>query len=135
MLLGKGEAMKDVVLVAIGGALGALLRFGIGGWIQSNVLTFPVSTFLVNLVGSFLLGFVMYAAEFGGMVSREFRIFFTIGFLGSFTTFSSLEYESLRLLESGEVLFFLWNLVGNALLGLGAVFSGKILAVAFFWRP
>lgn len=124
--------MKDIAFVALGGALGALLRFIIGGWIQKDILIFPLGTFLINLVGSFFLGFIMYAVEFGGMVGRELRIFLTIGLLGSFTTFSSLEYESLRLLENGEVILFFWNFLGNLLLGLGAVFSGKMLAVFLF---
>lgn len=127
--------MKDVILVITGGALGALLRFGVGGWIQKNVLAFPLGTFLINLIGSFFLGLIMYSAEYGGVVSRDFRVFFTIGLLGSFTTFSSLEYESLRLLEKGEFLLFFWNLVGNVVLGLGAVFSGKILAMVLFRWP
>ncbi len=125
--------MKDALLVSIGGAIGAFLRFFIGGWIQRNILTFPLSTFVINVVGSFMLSLIMYSAEYGGLVSRDFRIFFTIGVLGAFTTFSTLEYEAFRLLEQGKWWFFAADLGGNVLLGLGAVISGKIIA-NLLWR-
>ncbi|MGC8778191.1 MAG: fluoride efflux transporter FluC, partial [Candidatus Caldatribacteriaceae bacterium] len=91
------------------------------------------STLIINVVGSFFLSLLMYSAEYGRLVSREFRIFFAIGVLGAFTTFSSLEYESLRLLEMGESLLFLLDLLGNVILGFGACLSGKIVA-NFIWR-
>jgi len=125
--------MKDMFLVSIGGAIGALLRFVVGGMIQKNNLSFPLSTFVINVVGSFLLSLLMYSVEYGGLVSREFRIFFAIGVLGAFTTFSSLEYESLRLLEMGESFLFLLDLLGNVILGFGACLFGKIVA-NLVWR-
>lgn len=125
--------MRDVLLVGFGGAIGALLRFLVGGIIQKNTLTFPLSTFVINVVGSFFLSFLMYSAEYGGLVSREIRIFFAVGVLGAFTTFSSLEYESLRLLEVGEYFLFLVDLLGNVVFGFGACLSGKIVAT-IIWR-
>ncbi|NSW75887.1 MAG: CrcB family protein [Candidatus Atribacteria bacterium] len=125
--------MRDVLLVGFGGAIGALLRFIIGGIIQKNTLTFPLSTFVINVVGSFFLSLLMYSAEYGGLVSREIRIFFAVGVLGAFTTFSSLEYESLRLLEVGEYFLFLLDLLGNVIFGFGACLSGKIVAT-IIWR-
>jgi|YNPMSStandDraft_2_1061718.scaffolds.fasta_scaffold01250_10 CrcB protein len=125
--------MKDVLLVSVGGAIGALLRFIVGGLIQKNNLSFPLSTFIINVVGSFLLSLLMYSAEYGGLVSREFRVFFAVGVLGAFTTFSSLEYESLRLLEMGESVLFLFDLLGNVIFGFGAAISGKIVA-NLVWR-
>ncbi len=125
--------MKDALLVSIGGAIGAFLRFSIGGWIQRHVLTFPVNTLVINVVGSFLLSLIMYSAEYGGFVSRDFRVFFTIGVLGAFTTFSTLEYEAFHLLEQGKWSFFIAYLGGNIVLGFGAVISGKIMA-NLLWR-
>jgi len=125
--------MKDVLLVSVGGAIGALLRFIVGGLIQKNNLSFPLSTFIINVVGSFLLSLLMYSAEYGGLVSREFRVFFAVGVLGAFTTFASLEYESLRLLEMGESVLFLFDLLGNVIFGFGAAISGKIVA-NLVWR-
>ncbi|MCX7667352.1 MAG: CrcB family protein [Atribacterota bacterium] len=125
--------MRDMLLVSFGGAIGALLRFLIGGIIQKNTLTFPLSTFIINVVGSFFLSVLMYSAEYGGLVSREARIFLAVGVLGAFTTFSSLEYESLRLLEAGEYFFFLLDLLGNVVFGFGACLSGKIVAT-IIWR-
>ncbi|MEN3185707.1 MAG: CrcB family protein [Atribacterota bacterium] len=125
--------MRDVLLVSFGGAIGALLRFIVGDIIQKNTLNFPLSTFVINVVGSFLLSVLMYSAEYGGLVSREVRIFLAIGVLGAFTTFSSLEYESLRLLEAGEHLFFLLDLLGNVVFGFGACLFGKIVAT-IIWR-
>lgn len=125
--------MRDALLVGFGGAIGALLRFLIGGIIQKNTLTFPLSTFVINVVGSFFLSLLMYSAEYGGLVSREVRIFLAVGVLGAFTTFSSLEYESLRLLEVGEYFLFLVDLLGNLVFGFGACLSGKIVAT-IIWR-
>ncbi len=77
----------DVLLVAVGGAAGAMARY-----LVDVAVGTPTSTFLVNVVGSFLLGLVLYDAELGG-VSETVRLLTAVGFLGSFTTYSTFAFE------------------------------------------
>lgn len=122
--------MKELILIAVSGAIGAVARFLLSGWFQSLITFsfFPLGTWLVNLIGSFFVGFIMYTAEISGVINRELRIFLTIGFLGSFTTFSTFEYESFRLLEDREYFYFLLNSGGGFGVALFSVFLGKIMA-------
>ncbi len=85
-----------------GGALGALGRYLVAGWLQSWAgSSFPWGTVGVNLIGSFLLGFVIKASLLGGWTG-ELRLFVAVGFLGAFTTFSTFAFEALELLRSGQ---------------------------------
>ncbi|MEQ9568693.1 MAG: fluoride efflux transporter CrcB [Longimicrobiales bacterium] len=108
--------------VALGGALGALARWGLSDWVQGRTgLQFPWGTLAVNLVGAFLLG-LAYGAFEHVELSADLRAFLTLGFLGAFTTFSTFSYEGVLLLQSGETA----RAVGY--LG-GSVVSGVLLAV------
>lgn len=91
-----------VLVVALGGALGAVSRYGLSGWVQGfSDTTFPIGTLVVNVVGSFLLGLSLYLLE-STAPTTEVRSFVTIGFLGAFTTFSTFSYEAVVLLQGGE---------------------------------
>ncbi len=106
----------------IGGAAGAAGRYLLAGWVQSTAdAAFPWGTVAVNLVGSFLLGFVLQAGVSGG-VSVEVRLLLAVGFLGAFTTFSTFAYESLELLRAG--------LTQSALLYVGVNLLGGLFLVA-----
>lgn len=126
---------RDLLWVAIGGAIGAVVRFLLSGWVQNLVALsfFPLGTWIVNLIGSFLLGLIMYVAESGGMLSHELRIFLSIGLLGSFTTFSTLGYESFRMLEEKEYVYFLLNSGGSFGAALFSIFLSKMI-VSLLWR-
>jgi fluoride exporter len=88
--------------VALGGALGAIARFGVGGWAGGwAVSAFPWATFLVNASGSTLLGFVHGALPPPGKAPSR-RAFLTVGLCGGFTTFSAFDQEVLALLQRGE---------------------------------
>lgn len=115
--------------IGAGGFLGAILRYWVSGWIQAGAITFPLGTLGVNFIGSFLLSLVMFLSEFKGYFNEEVRIFLTIGLLGSFTTFSTFSYESLRLLEQQEHLLFSANVIGSVALTLLAVYLGKIITL------
>ncbi len=120
--------MQMWLLVGIGGFIGAIFRYLTSGWIQGSIATFPVGTLGVNTAGSFLIGFVMYLSEYGGVFSEETRVMLTLGVLGSFTTMSTFSYESFRLLEQHELLLFGANLLLTVLFALLAVYAGKICA-------
>lgn len=125
--------MEEILIIGIGGAIGAVLRFIISGMLQSSFSAFPAGTLGVNVTGSFFLGFIMYAAEFGGVFGEKMRVFLTIGILGAFTTMSTFSYESFKLFENGYTLLFLINVFATVLLTLLAVYSGRALAIAI-WR-
>ena len=92
--------MTRVALVALGGAIGSVARYGVGA-LAAQLLgqAFPWGTLLVNLTGSFLIALVMQVALSGSALSLELRIFLTTGILGGFTTYSSFNYETLALLH------------------------------------
>jgi CrcB protein len=117
-----------VLMVALGGAFGAVARFGLGGWVQSVVdTTFPLGTLFINVLGSFLLGFSLPFFE-GLAWSADTRTLVTIGFLGAFTTFSTFSYEAVVLLEGGEWGRGAFYVIGTFLLGLAGLVSGLTLA-------
>lgn len=117
-----------VLMVALGGAVGAVARWGLGGWVQSLLdTTFPLGTLFVNILGSFLLGFFMPFFESLAW-SSDVRTLVTIGFLGAFTTFSTFSYEAVVLLEGGEWGRGAYYMVGTFLLGLAGLVSGLALA-------
>ncbi len=118
-----------VMLIGMGGFVGAISRYWISGWIQSGAIVFPLGTLGVNFLGAFLLSLVMYLSEFKGYFNEETRIFLSIGVLGSFTTMSTFSYESFKLLEQNEMVLFSANIVGSVVLTLLAVYLGKLIIV------
>lgn len=111
--------------IALGGALGSLCRYWLGGAIQRAWLgTFPMGTLVVNLTGCFLIGlFLQYALD-STSVNAELRVFLTIGFCGGYTTFSSYSWETLRLLQTGEWGKALVYSIGSVVIGLLATAAG-----------
>ena len=108
--------------------MGAIARYGLSGLAQRITPSFPLGTLLVNLLGSFLLGFLATLFIERVMVSAELRLFALIGFLGAFTTYSTFSLESLNLVRSGEWGFVILYVGGNFIGGLLAVGLGVMLA-------
>ncbi len=118
----------NVLLVAIGGAISAAARYLAGLWIAARFgADFPWGTFFVNVTGSFLIGIVLVLVQ-GGTLPAGARLFVAIGILGGYTTFSSFSYETLQLLNNGDVMPVLLNTLGQLLLGLLAVYLGVAFA-------
>lgn len=119
--------MRTAVAVAVAGALGALARYGIGGLILTRTgRTFPWETFVVNMSGSFILGFLFTVMAEQLTTASWLRAAVTIGFVGAYTTFSTLEYESYRLLENGALGLAAANILGSVVAGLLAVYLGIV---------
>lgn len=115
----------DLSLVAAGGALGAVARYLVNRWVADWLgAQFPYGTLAINLSGSFVLGLFLTLLAARGQSATEQRLFFAVGFLGAYTTFSTWTYESAALLADGAPLAALFNLFGSLLLGLLAVFVG-----------
>jgi CrcB protein len=113
-----------ILVVALGGAFGAMARYGLSGWVQGLMnTTFPLGTLVVNVVGSFLLGFALYLLE-STAPTTEVRSFVTIGFLGAFTTFSTFSYEAVVLLQGGEWTRGGLYVGGSLVLGLMGILMG-----------
>lgn len=116
-----------IFMVAVGGGIGAVARYGVGGWVQGfSSTSFPLGTLAVNVLGSFLLGLSFYLLE-SLAVSAETRAMVTMGFLGSFTTFSTFSYEAIVLLEGGEWARGGLYVGGSLALGLTGVVGGLAL--------
>lgn len=99
-----------------------------GDWVAQRLGTgFPYGNLIVNLSGSFLLGIFMTLVTDRFLVSPQWRLFIAIGFLGSYTTFSSYAYESLDLIMTGQRALGLINLFGSSFLGGLAVLAGVLI--------
>ncbi len=117
--------MQKLLLIGAAGAVGALARYGLGGLVQRySGVTFPWGTFIVNMLGSFLFGFVWSLVEQRLVVSVETRVIILSGFLGAFTTFSSFMFETSSLIGEGQWWLASLNIVGQITLGLVAMFLG-----------
>ncbi len=117
----------DLAQVMVGAGLGGGLRYALGAWmVQRWGSSFPWHTLLINVTGSFLLGLLMAVSAERGLVSPSLRIFLGVGILGGFTTFSTLSFESLDLMQRGLVGQGAANLFGSAVLGLAAAALGMM---------
>lgn len=116
--------------IALGGAVGAVARFAVGGWVaQGAGAAFPWGTLLVNLSGSVLLGFLMRAFPVWD-ASIDLRALLAVGFCGSFTTFSTFGYETVALLQSGAYAQAVTYVLGSVLLGVAGVVLGMAAGAA-----
>lgn len=124
------KAPLDYLVVAAGGALGACLRYFIGGFLLARTQTpFPLATFIINVSGSFIIGFFLTLATERLNVSPHLRLAIAVGFVGAYTTFSTFEYETIRLIEEGHLIHAVLNVVLSIVVGFAAVWGG--IAPAF----
>jgi CrcB protein len=120
--------------IAIGGALGSVARFWFSGIVARHFgETFPWGTLVVNVTGSFVIGFFATATGTDGrwLVKPGFREFFMVGICGGYTTFSSFSWQTLNLAQDGEWLYAGANVVFSVISCLGAVWLGHLAAAAF----
>ena len=121
--------MNRFLFIAIGASLGANARYLVGIWAADRFnASFPYGTFIVNITGSLLLGFIITLATERLTISPETRLLLAVGFLGSYTTFSSYTVESVGLLRDSGLWPSLVNILGNNLIGLVCVVIGILLA-------
>jgi fluoride exporter len=115
----------DLLLVGIGGFLGAISRRALDLWVSDrNPTAFPLGTLVINVSGAFLLGLLFAWATERDVLPREIRGPVMIGFVGAYTTFSTWMLESWRLVEDGAWPLAMLNLGGSVLLGVVAVVAG-----------
>ena len=120
-------SMNTFFLISLGAILGANTRYLIGGWAAQRLgVSFPYGNLIINLSGSFLLGLFMTLVTERFLIDPRWVTLVAIGFFGSYTTFSSYTYESLKLVIAGQQTLGLLNLLGSSILGGIAAALGLI---------
>lgn len=123
--------MEKFLIISLGAILGANARYWLSGWAAEKFgAAFPYGTLLINLTGSFVLGLFVTLITDRFLVDPNWRLLVAIGFLGSYTTFSTYTYESMNLLLNGQPWLGLLNLFGSSMLGALAAMAGILLARA-----
>ena len=121
--------LRLMLAIAIGGALGSVARYALNIAIQSRYADpFPLGIMVINVGGSFLLGFLMRLSLETTALSPELRLFLTTGFCGGFTTFSTFSYDALTLFETGPLRSAWTYVIGSVVLSVLAAFGGVFSA-------
>jgi CrcB protein len=117
--------MKEAILVFMGGGAGSLLRYlaqsWVGKWYQSQ---FPWGTFLINISGCLLIGFLLGIIDRQTTPATEWKLLLVTGVCGGYTTFSTFSNEGLTLFKQGYYTYFFTYILGSVILGLLATFAG-----------
>lgn len=117
--------MIRFLLVCLGGAIGTGARYLIVLWTAAALGTgFPIGTLLINVIGSFLLGFIMHLGTSTELLSPTARLALTTGLLGGFTTYSTFNYETTNFFRGGAWLYGSLNVIGTVLTCLAAGLLG-----------
>ena len=111
--------MTKIILLFCAGGLGSLSRYLLSGAFQRAInISFPIGTYLVNIIGCFMFGLIWAYAQDRLSLSPEFRVIILTGFMGAFTTFSTFIFEAAALLDSAQWPYFLLNIVGQIITGV-----------------
>lgn len=120
--------MLQIAAIAGGGAVGALMRFWVAGWVYGLLgRGFPWGTLVVNVSGSLVMGFLYVMLVERMNVAPEWRALLLVGFLGAFTTFSTFSLETLNLIEDGQLLRAMMNVLLSVVLCITAAWVGMVL--------
>ena len=119
----------QLLAIAAGGAIGAVLRAAVSVWIPAE---FPWATFVVNVVGSLIIGFIFGLETTHLQLHPHLRVLLTTGFCGALTTFSAFSYQTLSLFNAGQPGLALANITLNVVITIAAVWVGLKVATAIF---
>ena len=124
------ETLTKYLAVAAGSAAGGMLRYFLGSTalLARTAAPFPTATFVINVTGSFAVGFFLTLATERMHMSAHLRLAVAVGFVGAYTTFSTFEYETLRLAEEHGFHLALLNVFLSVVVGFAAVWGGALLA-------
>lgn len=127
--------MSKIILVGVGGFIGAALRYLISGYVQNltQSVAFPHGTLAVNITGCFIIGMFSHLVESQVSITAEMRLLLMVGLLGSFTTYSTFSNETMNLLQDKRLFLALINIGTHIILGLSAVLLGRFTIITI-WR-
>lgn len=126
------NAMHPLILVALGGALGSMARYGAAAGVNRFAQSaFPWGTLFVNIAGSFLIGLIMVWLLKAGEWRENYRLLLVTGIMGGFTTFSSFSWETWKLIEDGRIPMAMANVLLSVAICLLATIAGAMLAKQF----
>lgn len=120
--------LKNVLIIGMGGFIGTISRYlgsvYVDKWIA---ISFPMGTFIVNILGCFLVGLFYGIFETSELMTTEWRLFLTIGFCGGFTTFSAFAFDNFLMAKDEQFLYMSLYTIGSVTLGLLMVYLGQLL--------
>ena len=117
--------MKTALIIFAGSGLGGVLRYLVQKlFVDAGYVNFPTGTFVVNILGCFLIGLFNALVEKNNLISTDLRLALTTGFCGGFTTFSTFANENMNLLRNGDYTYFSLYMIFSVMLGIGAVILG-----------
>ncbi len=128
-----GALTNKLVLLAIGGAIGTICRYWLAKWLGETAggKVFPLGTFVINVTGSFVLGMVAtIILERLPPTHQDWYLLLGTGLCGGYTTFSTFEWETYKLVRDGSLWIALANVVGSVVVGFLGIVMGAVLAVA-----
>ncbi len=122
------ETFSKILAVAVGGAFGAVARYGLSILFAKTFAPFPFATFFINVTGSFLIGFLLILFTDKFAAGENLRLAIVVGFLGAYTTFSTFEFETFALVREKQLAAAILYVSLSFAVGLIAVMSGAWLA-------
>ena len=121
--------MKDALVISLGAIFGANARWIISRYLAKSIGTvFPYGTLVINVAGSFIVGFFVIWSTERALLDPRWRLLIVVGFCGAFTTFSSFAFETMAYFEHGQWALMATNFLSNNLLCLGAALAGMAVA-------
>lgn len=121
--------MLNIIVVGLGGFVGAVCRYLIGLIPVNEVTVFPIKTFIINIVGCIVIGLITVATTKNNTLNPQLLLFLKVGVCGGFTTFSTFALETAELMKNGNAMIALVYMVGSVLVGVGVIFGIEYFAI------
>jgi CrcB protein len=122
----------NILIIGLGGFIGACARFGVGLLAEKTMAAFPLGTLLANVIAGFAIGLIIGIERASGALDSHVKVFLTTGLLGGLSTFSTFSLETVQLIERQQYGLAAGNVLVNVGVCLAAVAAGQALGVAFF---